>query len=272
MNTTASSKAPSRVLEDLSQLFGSWDLLVAWTSREFRVRYSQSVLGSAWAILQPLALMAIFSLVFSVFVTVPTEGIPYPVFAYSGLLPWLWFSNSISTAIPSLVNNSNLVSKVNLSREVLPLSSILVGLIDLLIALPIFALLALIYKTPIAITALWVPLLLLIQFMLTYGLSLVGAAMNVFYRDIRFIIPLALQILMYISPIIYPVSAIPEQYRFIYLLNPLAVLIDSYRRVILQGLSPDWVHLGIAAAISFAVMILGHMYFKRAERSFADFI
>lgn len=255
-----------------AELAGARELLYTWTMRDFKVRYSQSLLGAAWAILQPLSLMVIFSIVFSLFLQVPTGGIPYPVFAYTALLPWTFFANSLSFAIPSLVSNMNLVSKIYFPREVLPLSAIMVSFIDFVIAASIFVLLVLYYQVPIGATILLVPLILLVQILLTFAISLAGSAVMVFYRDVRFVIPLALQLWMYASPIIYPVTVVPEWLRPFYFLNPMAVLIDSYRRVILLNQMPDWLYLGLATVISILLTIAAYLYFKRAERQFADLI
>lgn len=247
-------------------------MLITWTRREFRVRYSQSVLGVAWAILQPLALMVIFSLVFGYLLDVPTAGVPYPVFSYVGLLTWTFFANALTFAIPSLVNNMTLVSKIYFPREILPLSSILVCLADFMVAAALLIPLMLISGVRLHSTLAWLPLLVLIQITLSYGLSLIGAAVNVFFRDVRFIIPLALQIWMYASPVIYPVDAVPKPLRAVYFLNPMAVLIDSQRRVLLFGQAPDWGWLSLAAAISVASFVLGYRLFRHSESRFADVI
>jgi lipopolysaccharide transport system permease protein len=260
------------MLTHLGELVGARELFCTWARREFRVRYSQSLLGAAWAVLQPLALMVVYSIIFSVFIRVPTDGVPYPVFAYAALLPWTFFANSLTFAIPSLVNNMNLVSKIYFPREILPLASIVVCFIDFLIATSIFVVMMIVYRVAVSPMLLLVPLVLLIQIILTFGLSLVASAVVVFYRDVRFVVPLALQVWMYLSPVIYPVSQIPERYRALYLLNPMAVLVDSYRRIALFQQAPDWPRLGLAAAISVALTILAYGYFKRAENTFADLI
>lgn len=256
----------------LAELIEARELLFTWTMRDFKVRYSQSILGAAWAILQPLSLMVVYSVIFSVFIRVPTDGIPYPVFAYTALLPWTFFANSLNFAIPSLVSNMNLVSKIYFPREILPLSTILVGFVDFLIASSVFVLMLLFYRVPVGLVILLVPLVLLIQIVLTFGISLLASAVNVFYRDVRFVIPLALQIWMYLSPIIYPVNLVPERFRPFYFLNPMAVLIDTYRRIILFNQMPDWPYLGLAAFVSVSLIIVAYRYFKRAEREFADLI
>lgn len=248
------------------------ELLMTWAMREFRVRYSQSLLGAAWAILQPLSLMIVFSVIFSVFVRVPSDGVPYPVFAYTALLPWTFFANGISQAIPSLINNMNLVSKIYFPREVLPLATLLVAFVDFLIGGIVFILLLVIYRIPIGVEVIAVPVLVAIQMALMFGISLFGAAIIVFYRDIRFIIPLSLQILMYLSPVIYPISIVPEALLPLYLLNPIAVLIDAYRQVILFQQWPSLPPLLLATIVSLLLLLTGYRYFKRAEKQFADLI
>lgn len=260
------------MLTYLTELIQARELLFTWAKRDFKVRYSQSVLGAAWAILQPLSLMVIFSVIFSVFIRVPTDGIPYPIFAYTALLPWSFFANSLNSAIPSLVNNMNLVSKIHFPREILPLSAIIVGTADFLVASSIFVLMLFIYRIAVGLTVLFVPLVLAIQVILTLGISLLASAVNVFYRDVRFVIPLSLQVWMYLSPIIYPVNLVPERVRPIYFLNPMAVFIDTYRRTILLNQMPDWPYMGTAALVSVLFTIISYRYFKRAEREFADFV
>jgi lipopolysaccharide transport system permease protein len=256
----------------LVELYKTRELLFSWTFREFRVRYSQSFMGAAWAILQPLVLMVIFSFVFSFVLNVDTGDIPYPVFSYVGTLPWTLFATSIAFAVPSLVSNMNLVSKIYFPREVLPISAILVGLVDFAIAALLLIPMFLFFGVAITWTIALVPLILLVQTVLTLGISLFASAVNVFFRDVRFIVPLALQVWMYLSPVIYPVTAVPEQWRWLYFLNPMAAIIDSYRRVLLMGQPPDWPYLALSAAVSLVVLVLGYRYFKSAEKQFADLI
>lgn len=260
------------MLTHLRELASAYELLYIWTLRDFKVRYSQSLLGAAWAILQPLSLMIVFSLIFALFIRVPTDGIPYPIFAYSALLVWTFFANSLSMAMPSLINNINLVSKIYFPREILPISANLVSMIDFFIAALIFAPLMIMYRISVGWTIIFLPLLLVIQIVFTLGISLAAAAINVFYRDVRFVIPLALQIWMYLSPVIYPASLVPERLQFFYFLNPMATLIESYRGIIFFNQPPDWFYLSITIAITTVVILTSYRYFKRAERQFADLI
>jgi lipopolysaccharide transport system permease protein len=258
--------------ENIQELIKFRGLLWVWSLREIRIRYKQSILGGIWAILQPLSYMIIFTVIFGFLVKVPTEGIPYPVFFYSALLPWTFFTSSISFAVPSLVNNFNLVTKIYFPREILPLGAIAAAFIDFMIASLMYLALLIIYQVPIKITILWLPVILLLQILLTLGVSLLGAALIVSYRDIRFIVPLGLQLWMYLTPVVYPLSTIPEQYRFFYMLNPMAWIIDSYRRIILLGQMPQWEYLALEVVIIVVLFVFGYFYFKRKEDAFADII
>lgn len=260
------------MLTSLRELYESRELLFTWTRRDFRVRYSQSALGAAWAVLQPLSLMIIFSIVFSTFLRLPTGGVPYPVFSYVALLPWTFFASSLSFAIPSLVNNMNLVSKIAFPREILPLSAIFVGLVDFGIASTLFVPMLIYYKITVGPSIAFLPLILLIQIVLTFAISLSASAANVYFRDIRFLIPLVLQIWMYISPVIYSVDQIPAWLSPFYYLNPMAALIDAYRRILVYNQAPNWPYVALAALVSVLTLILSYSAFKRMERQFADLI
>ena len=258
--------------QNILELYRFRELLLSWTMRELRLRYKQSLLGGIWAILQPLALMLLFVLVFSYFVHLPTDGIPYPIFVYTALLPWTYFATSLSFGVPSLVNNTSLVTKIYFPREILPLASIGAALVDLCIASVVLVFLMLAYHVPFHPTLLWVPLLLIVQTMVITGVTLFASMANAFYRDVRFILPLVIQAWMYATPIIYPLSVVPDWLLPLYLLNPMAGLIDSYRRVILKGLPPDWLSLSLACGISILVFLGSYVFFKRAEGVLPDVI
>jgi lipopolysaccharide transport system permease protein len=248
------------------------ELVWMWILRDIRIRYKQSLLGATWAVLQPLVLMIVFTVVFSVFAQVPTDGAPYPIFSYTALLPWTLLATSISFGVTSLVNNMSLVTKVYFPREILPLSAIGASFVDFAIASLVYLGLMIFYRVPFQVTLLAVPILLAVQVTLAAGVILFASAANVFYRDIRFVVPLAMQVWMYATPIIYPLSLVPERFRMVYMLNPMAGLIESYRAVALYGQWPDWRYLGIAAAVSVVIFGLGYAYFKQVEWQFADVI
>lgn len=259
-------------MRHLAVLFEHRDLLWLWTLREVQVRYKQSLLGVAWAVLQPLALTVIFTLVFSQLVRVDTGGIPYPIFAYTALVPWTFFSTSLSFGTTSLVNNMNLVTKIYFPREVLPLASVGAAFVDFLVSAVILGCMMRIYGLMPGWVSLWVVPLLLLQIALTVGVVLLCAAFLAFFRDVRFVVPLLTQVWLYATPIIYPASLVPERFRRLYFLNPMAGIVDGYRRVLLLNTPPDLQAVGLGVVAAFLSLILGYSVFKRVEPVFADFI
>ena len=247
-------------------------LVLVWGLREIRIRYKQSFLGVTWAILQPLVLMIVFTLVFSRFARVPTDGVPYPIFSYTALLPWTLLNASISFGVPSLVTNLNLVVKTYFPREVLPIGAVSASFFDFMIASSIFIVMLLYYRIELTWAVLWLPLVLLLQLILILGIVFIGSSLLVLYRDVRFIVPLGLQIWLYLTPVIYPVTIVPEQYLPFYMLNPMAGIITSYRQVILFGQSPAWSYLAISGIEAILLFIFGYLIFKKLEVSFADII
>ncbi len=262
----------SALLKHLNNLWGQRELLGVWTAREVRIRYKQSVLGVLWALLQPLAFTFMFTVVFSYVVQVPTDGIPYPIFSFTALLPWTLLTASISFGVPSLVGNMNLVTKIYFPREILPLAAMFAALVDFLVASLIYVAMLLWYRLPLYPTALLLPLLLVVQTALALGLVLLGAAALVFYRDIRFVVPLTLQLWLYASPVIYPASLVPAQWQWLYALNPMVGLLEGYRAILLHGVWPSPATLAPAVVISTVLLVAGYAWFKRVEPSFADMI
>jgi homopolymeric O-antigen transport system permease protein len=260
------------VKKQIKELYHNRELLWMWTLREVRVRYKQSVLGTMWALLQPLALAAMFTLVFSYVVRVPTDGIPYPVFSYTALLPWSFLSTSISFGVPSLVNNMNLVTKVYFPREVLPLAAIAAAGVDFLVGSMAFIGMLLLYRMPVHPAIVLLPLLLLIQIVLTFGLVLAGSAAIVFFRDVRFVMPLALQLWLYASPVIYPSSLVPSRFLGLYYLNPMVGLLEGYRDILLYARWPEPGPLLLAALVAVVICLGSYWVFKRLEPRFADLI
>jgi lipopolysaccharide transport system permease protein len=253
-------------------LFRYRDLLLTWTLREVRVRYKQSVLGAAWAIFQPLSMMAVFTVVFSIFLSVPTDGVPYPVFVFATLLPWTFFATAVGSAIPSLVANAQLVTKIYFPREILPLACVGAALVDFLVGSILLLPLLAWYQVPLSWALLWTPALLVVQIILILGVVLPAAALNVFYRDIRFVIPLTLQLLLYATPVAYPLTAVPSWLRPWYALNPMVGITDAWRQVLLHGQPPDARSFVISVVVSVAFACGGYIYFKRVEGLFADMI
>jgi lipopolysaccharide transport system permease protein len=257
----------------LKELYKHTELLYLITQREIKVRYKQSVLGVLWAILQPFSLMLVFSLFFGVFQKMPSDGIPYPLFSYSALLPWTFFATSLAFAIPSLIQNSQIITKIYFPREVIPLASVFAAFIDFLIASVIFVGMMVFYQRPVTWNLLYVAPLLIVQILFTVGVCLMLSAFTVLYRDVRHTLPLVIQIWMFVTPVLYPVSVIPEKYRTFYMLiNPMAGIIDGYRRAIVQGVTPELNYLVLTTGVSLFLLWAGYKYFKHLEHEFADIV
>lgn len=255
------------------ELWRHRELLWLLTLREIKVRYKQTALGVAWAVLQPLSLMVVFTVFFSWFARIESDGIPYPLFSYAALLPWTFFSTSLSFAIPSLIANSHIITKIYFPREVIPLSAVLAALLDFLIASVAFVLLLVAYRVPPSWNLMYVVAIVVIQVLFTAGVSLLLSAFTVLYRDVRHTLPLVIQIWMFVTPILYPASVVPERWRVWYFsLNPMAAIIDGYRRAILQHQPPQLRYLLLAAAVSCLLVWAGYKYFKHLEREFADIV
>jgi lipopolysaccharide transport system permease protein len=260
------------ICKHIKDLTGSHELLFAIAGRSVRVKYKQSFLGIAWAVVQPLAQVVVFTLVFSVFAKIPSEGIPYPIFAYTALLPWSFFSTGISSAASSIVGNASLVTKVRLPTEIFPFGAILARSVDLGISSAILLGMMLLYRVPLNVHMMLLIPLLLIQLLLMMALSLFLSAIDVFYRDINFAIGMVMQMWMFTSPVAYPISIVPDRYRGLYMLNPMASIMDGYRKVILHATGPDWGALAWVALVSAVMLILSYWFFKVQEGKFADMV
>ncbi len=256
---------------ELSDLLHYRDLLYFLVRREVTVRYKQTFLGVFWAVLQPLATMVVFSIFLGRFARMPSDGIPYPVFAYLGLLPWGYFSGSVQRCSASLVGNANLLSKVYFPRVLIPLSAILAALVDFLIAGVVLILIMLAYgMVPAASSLLFLPLTA-VTAVLALGLGMWLAALNVQYRDIQHATPFLIQIWMFATPIVYPGSIVPERYRLIYELNPMVGVIEGFRSAAL-GEPLNWSSLAIALASGVVLLIAGFWQFRLMDRTFADLV
>ena len=248
------------------------DILIAWTGRTIRGRYQQSLLGGLWAIVQPVASVIIFSIIFTQIVPVDTGNIPYPVFSYVAIVPWTLLSSSLADMTGSLVQNMNLVTKIYFPREVLPLAAMLARLFDFFISSLVLVVLMIIFQSPaFPLGWLFIPVILLIQVALVAGMGLITASMNVFYRDVQPLVTLFIQLWFYASPIIYPVSFVPERYRGLYSMNPMVGILSSYRAVLLEQKVPG-PELFNAALVSLVIFFFGYWLFKRVEPLFADIV
>lgn len=245
------------------------ELLGFLVLRDIRVRYKQTVLGVTWAVIQPAFAALIFTVIFGRFAKIPSEGVPYAIFVYAGLLPWTFFSTSVTQASQSLLNQEALLTKIYLPRMFVPAAPVGGALVDLAISFGVYFVLMLVYDYPPGWGCLLLPLLVLLTAVTALGVGLFLAALTVSYRDFRFVIPFMMQVWMYASPVIYPVTVIPPEYRWALALNPLAGIIDGFRAALL-GRPFDLPTLGISAASSIGMLVLGMFYFRRMERRFAD--
>jgi lipopolysaccharide transport system permease protein len=240
--------------------------------RDVKIRYKQTVLGAGWAIIQPFFMMIIFTLFFGRMAKMPSDGIPYPVFSYSALLPWNYFSASLRLSGNSLVTGANLVRRVYFPRVALPAASTLSGLVDFAIAFVVLIGMMVYYDIPISWGLLMWPLLLIPLVLLALGIGMILSALNVKYRDIKHAIPFFIQALLFITPIIYPTSIASKKIQFLLSLNPLTGLIEAFRASMLPTRSIDWQLLGMSVVITLVIFVVGAIYFRRTEREFADII
>ncbi len=245
-------------------------LLSELTKREIAQRYKQSILGYFWVILNPLAQMFVMSFVFSKLFNIVGLGVPYSIFLFAGLLPWTLFAGSLSSAANALVGNAGLLSKIYFPREILVASTILAKIVDYFLASLIVIFMMILFKVSVTWNILWFIPIFLIQNLFSYALGIILSAFNLFYRDIQYLLSLILLIWMYLTPIVYSAETFPERYRWIFQFNPMAIIINAYREVILAGGAPNFMSLGIAALLSVVLFILAFRLFKKLEGQFAD--
>jgi homopolymeric O-antigen transport system permease protein len=247
------------------------DLLYFLTWREISLRYKQTLLGVLWAVIQPVAAMVIFTIFLGKLAKVPSDGVPYPVFTYLGLLPWLYFSGAVTRSAQSLVTNSQLLSKVYFPRVLIPLSATLSALADFLVAFVVLIVLMLAYGiVPAPGTVLLIPLVLLTA-LASLGAGMWLSAINVKYRDVSHALPFLMQVWMYATPVVYPASLVPEKYRLLLALNPLAGIIEAYRATTL-GRPIEWQTLGVSTLVTLILLWLGLRRFAKMDREFADIV
>jgi lipopolysaccharide transport system permease protein len=247
------------------------ELLFFLTWRDVKVRYKQTALGAAWAILQPLFMMIIFTIFFGRLAGVASAGIPYPLFALAGLVPWTFFSNAITASGNSLVGSANLITKVYFPRLIVPAAAMLAGLVDFLLAFVMLCLLMVYYRVALTSQILFLPVLILLTALFSLGVGTWMSALNVKYRDVRFALPFIIQLWLFVSSVILPSSSVPQKWRWLLLLNPMSAIIEGYRSA-LFGLPFDWPALGVASILTVVVLLYAIYSFSRVERSFADII
>ncbi|HUU40797.1 MAG TPA: ABC transporter permease [Desulfatiglandales bacterium] len=266
--------APSRGWRPINfkELWRYRELLYFLTWRDVKIKYKQTLLGVAWAVLQPFFTMIVFTIFFGRLAKIPSEGVPYPIFSYAGLLLWTYFTGAVSRASNSLVGGTNLITKIYFPRILMPVASTLAGIIDYFIALSILILMMVFYHVTPGVSMLLLPILLLCSLMAATGVGFWLSALNVKYRDIKYVVPFLIQLWLFATPVIYPASMLPEKYQWILSLNPMAGVIEAHRACILGNKPVDWNSLIISVGMILLIFISGAFYFKKMERSFADVI
>jgi homopolymeric O-antigen transport system permease protein len=267
---TIESKSSWQVV-DLRDVWAHRELLYFLIWRDVKIRYKQTLLGAGWAVIQPLLTMLIFTLIFNRVAGIESNGIPYPIFAYAALLPWTFFANSINHSSNSMVSNSHLITKVYFPRVIIPIAAVGAGLVDFAVAFAMFLLLMIYYRIQITTNLLMLPALLALTTLLAIGVGTWLSAINVKYRDVKFGVPFLVQIWMYLSPIAYPITVVPQRWRLIYSLNPVTGIIEGYRSAFF-GTPFDWTPLGISLAITMIVIGYAAYEFRKLEKGFADII
>lgn len=258
-------------LPNFREIWAYRELLWVLASRDVRVRYKQAVLGASWALIRPLLQMLIFTLLFGKLAKIPSDGIPYAIFVFAGLLPWMLFASAVSASSASLVASSNLVSKVYFPRLILPAAAMGSAAVDFVVSLALLLLMTLWYGTSWTPGMMLAPLLVLGMMTLAMGVGTFLAALSVTYRDVAQIVPFAIQLWMFATPVIYPASFIPEQWRWALLINPMTGYTEAFRSSFL-GLPINWTMLGVSIIASLALLVIGIAYFQRVEKRFADVI
>lgn len=249
------------------------ELVYFLTWRDIKVRYKQSVLGILWAILKPFMAMVVFTIFFGNFAKIPSDGVPYPIFSYTATLPWELFAAALGVASRSMVSNSNMVSKIYFPRMIIPLASVMSSVVDFFIGFTILIGMMIFYKVTPTIATLWLPLLILLALITALGVGFWSSALMVRYRDVGYIMPFIANLWMYLTPVVYPSSMIPEKWRLLYALNPMTGVVEGFRYALLgttQSVSGGMIL--VSSLIAIAVLISGMFYFRRMEKQFADMI
>ena len=266
------SFSPSLLFSGIRELLWYRDLLYTLSLHRIKVRYKQSALGFSWAIVQPLALMGIYTVIFSIFTRVPTGSTPYFLFVLAGILPWTFFQTAVSSSATGLVSHTHLITKVYFPREILPVTYVVAALFDFLIAAVILIVVMIWQHVHLTATILYVVPILATETVLASGIALLLSSMQVKFRDIGIAMPLILQLWMFGSPVIYPYDQVPVRFRWFYDLNPMAGIVENFRRVVIQGLGVDLHSLGISALIAVVLLPIAYLYFKHREATMADII
>jgi len=256
----------------LQELWEYRELLYFLVWRDVKVRYKQTVLGAAWAIIQPFFTMVVFSLFFGKLAKMPSDGIPYPLFSFAALVPWAFFANGLSQASNSVVGSAHLITKVYFPRLVVPISSVVSGIVDFALAFIVLLGMTLYYGMIPTLNIIWLPFLLLLAFVTALGVGMWFSALNVQFRDVRYILPFITQFWMFATPIVYPSSLLPEPWRTVYGLNPMVGVVEGFRWALLGTQTAPGPIIIVSSLASIVILIGGAFYFKRMEKTFADLV
>jgi len=256
---------------DLHELWAYRELLSSFTMRDIKIRYKQTALGFAWAIIQPLFMMVIFTVIFGGFAKIPSDGVPYPLFSFAALLPWMLFSEGLTRSTMSMVANSNIMTKVYFPRLIMPISGILSPLVDFIVSMSILVLLMAYYGFVPTWNVVFLPLFITLALATSLGVGLWLSALNVKYRDFQYTVPFLIQLWMYASPVVYPASMIPASIRPLYGLNPMVGVIEGFRWALLGTEMPNSVIL-VSVVVVVALLVSGMFYFRRMEQYYADIV
>ena len=256
----------------LRELWEYQELLYFFAWRDIKVRYRQTVMGVLWAIIQPIFTMVIFSLFFGRLASIPSDGVPYPVFSFVALVPWTFFANALTQASNSLVVNGNMLKKIYFPRLALPIATVLAGVIDFVLAFIVLIGIMLFYGLVPTVNIIWLPLFALLALVTSIGVGLWLAAMNVQFRDVRYTIPFLTQAWLFVTPIAYPSSLLPEHWRTVYGLNPMAGVVEGFRWALLGTDSAPGPMLIVSSVVALLLLVSGAFYFRRMEQTFADVV
>lgn len=256
---------------DLHELWNYRELLTSFTMRDIKIRYKQTALGFLWAIIQPLFMMVIFTVIFGGFAKIPSDGIPYPLFSFAALLPWMLFSEGLTRSTMSMVANANIMTKVYFPRLIMPISGILSPLVDFVVSISILILMMAYYGFVPTINVVFLPLFILLALATSLGIGLWLSALNVKYRDFQYTVPFIIQLWMYASPVVYPASMIPEAIRPLYGLNPMAGVIEGFRWALLGTEIPGTM-IFVSVGVVVVLLVSGMFYFRRMEQYYADIV
>jgi lipopolysaccharide transport system permease protein len=266
--------APSKgwVSLKLRELWEYRELLYFLIWRDIKVRYKQTALGATWAIIQPFFTMVVFSLFFGRLAKVPSDGIPYPIFSFAALVPWTFFANGLGQSSNSLVGSANLITKVYFPRLTIPIASVLSGIVDFVLAFVVLLGMMLFYRMAPTANVLWLPLFLLLALVASLGVGLWLSALNVEYRDVRYVVPFITQFWLFVTPIAYPSSLLHEPWRTIYGLNPMVGVVEGFRWALLGTKTAPGPIIAVSSAAALLILITGAFYFRRMEKTFADIV